>query len=880
MTAPTAACPSCGTPLLPDAAFCQKCGAPTGAPVPPPDTTVLERLTAALADRYRIERELGKGGMATVFLAHDLRHERDVAIKVLHPELAADLGADRFEREIRVSAKLQHPHILSLFDSGTADGLFFYVMPFVKGESLRDRLDRENMLPVDDAIGITLEVADALGHAHGLGIVHRDIKPENIMLSGGHALVTDFGIARAVSAAGDQKLTRTGTAVGTPLYMSPEQAYGDEVGPTSDLYSLACVAYEMLTGQPPFTGSNARAIMARHTMEAVPGIRVVRDAVPEEVEEAILAALAKVPADRPKTAAEFATMLGTPLGSTTARRAALSRYVSKPRVTAAMRRVPLWRRVPVLAGAGAVILLGAVGAWYGLRGRGHAADAGGLDRTTVAVLYFEDRSRGGELGYLADGLTEGLIGALHEVRELKVISASGSGQYRGSSLALDSIARALGAGTLVRGSVEQAGANVRVTVRLVEGNTGADFGEGASIERPASEALTLVDSLVQQVAGLVRTRLGEGIRVREQQQGTHNADAWVLVQRAERSRKLMDSAASAGDSMAVARFSASADSLLALAERADARWADPTRMRGLIAYRRSRLYVGDPSAAGRWIQAGLGHVGRALSNAPRDPDALELRGNLRYWRWLLGLEADPVRGKALLDSAKADLELATTINPAQAGAWATLSHLYYNDEGSTLSDVNIAARRALEEDAFLSNADVVLQRLFFSSYDLGQFPQADQWCRDGHRRFPANPKFLECQLWVLTTSAKTPDPALAHTLADSLAKVSPERERAFARLQSNLLVAAVLARAGRSDSASALARVSTGDPVVDPSRDLTHVAAFVYTLLGDTTRAVSQLKTYLAANPTHRQGLADDPGWWFRPIAAAPAFRQLVGSAR
>ena len=865
---------------MPNAAFCQKCGAPTGAPPQAPEPSVLDRLTAALADRYRIQRELGKGGMATVFLAHDLRHERDVAIKVLHPELAASLGAERFEREIRVSAKLQHPHILSLFDSGTGNGLFYYVMPFVQGESLRDRLDREQMLPVDDAIGITLEVADALGHAHGLGIVHRDIKPENIMLSGGHALVTDFGIARAVSAAGqEQKLTQTGTAVGTPLYMSPEQAYGDEVGPTSDLYSLACVSYEMLTGQPPFTGSNARAIMARHTMEAVPSIRIVRDAVPEEVEEAILAAMAKVPADRPQTSAEFMALLGTPLGATSTRRAAASRYISKPRVTAAMRRVPVWRRTPVLVGAGAALVLAAAATFYGLRARrAAAADAGGLDRMTIAVLYFEDRSQGGALGYLADGLTEGLIGALREVRELKVISASGSAQYRGTSVPLDSIARALGAGTLVRGSVEPAGANVRVTVRLVEGNTGADFGEGASIERPASEALSLVDSLVQQVAGLVRTRLGEGIRVRQQQQGTRNADAWVLVQRAERARKLLDSAAAAGDTIAVARDAALADSLLAAAEHADARWPEPMRLRGLVAYRRSRLYVNDPTAAGRWIQTGLGHVNRALQVAPRDPDALELRGNLRYWRWLLGLEADPVRSKALLDSAKADLETATTINPAQAGAWSTLSHLYY--QTGTASDVNIAARRALEEDAFLTNADVVLQRLFFSSYDLGQFPQAAQWCTDGHRRFPANPKFIECQLWTMTTSARDPDPTLARTLADSMVRISAAPDRPFTRLQSNLLVAAVLARAGRADSARALTRASTGDPVVDPSRDLTHVAAFVYTLLGDTTRAVDQLKTYLAANPSHREGLADDPGWWFRPIAAAPAFRQLVGSTR
>jgi serine/threonine-protein kinase len=261
---------------------------------------ILSRLQAALVDRYAIQRELGRGGMATVYLAKDLKHDREVAIKVLHPELAATIGPERFDREIRIAAKLQHPNILGLFDSGEADGLLYYVMPFIYGESLRDKLNRDHMLPVEQAVHIALEVADALGYAHSLGIIHRDIKPENIMLSGGHALVADFGIARAASAAGGSaKLTETGMAVGTPLYMSPEQAVGEQVGPTADLYSLGCVLFEMLTGHPPFTGTNARQIMARHAMEPVPSIQVVRDTVPDHVEDAVMACLNKVVADRP-----------------------------------------------------------------------------------------------------------------------------------------------------------------------------------------------------------------------------------------------------------------------------------------------------------------------------------------------------------------------------------------------------------------------------------------------------------------------------------------------------------------------------------------------------------------------------------------------------
>jgi serine/threonine-protein kinase len=227
-------------------------------------TDVLARLSAVLADRYRLERKLGSGGMATVYLAHDLRHDRDVAIKVLHPDLGAALGSERFLAEIRTTARLQHPHILPLLDSGEADGLLYYVMPYVGGESLRERLARERQLPIDDAVRIAREVADALGEAHAHGIVHRDIKPENILLHGGHALVADFGIALAVQSAGGQRMTQTGLSLGTPQYMSPEQAMGDRaIDARSDVYALGAVTYEMLVGDPPFGGSTAQAVVAK-----------------------------------------------------------------------------------------------------------------------------------------------------------------------------------------------------------------------------------------------------------------------------------------------------------------------------------------------------------------------------------------------------------------------------------------------------------------------------------------------------------------------------------------------------------------------------------------------------------------------------------------
>jgi len=269
-----------------------------------------DRLAIALAGRYRIERELGRGGMGVVLLAHDLKHDRDVAIKVLQSADSHSVSGDRFLREIRIAAQLQHPNILSLIDSGTIDGQPYYVMPFVEGESLRDRISRESQLPIDDALQVAGEVADALHYAHEHGVIHRDIKPENILLAAGHAVVADFGVARALDPDTDARLTDTGTAIGTPAYMSPEQATG--VGGfdhRTDIYSLGCVLYEMLTGTPPYTGANPMAVIARKAHEPVPSVRVVRDTVPPHVEQTLLKALAKVPADRFSSARQFASAL-------------------------------------------------------------------------------------------------------------------------------------------------------------------------------------------------------------------------------------------------------------------------------------------------------------------------------------------------------------------------------------------------------------------------------------------------------------------------------------------------------------------------------------------------------------------------------------------
>jgi Tol biopolymer transport system component len=316
-------------------------------------TAVHDRLAGALAGRYRLERELGQGGMATVWLAHDLRHERDVAIKVLHPDLGAALGPERFLAEIRTTARLQHPHILPLLDSGQADGLLYYVMPVVTGESLRTRLDRERQLPVPDAVRLAREIASALDYAHRQGVIHRDIKPENILLHDGQALVADFGIALAVQQAGGARMTQTGLSLGTPHYMAPEQAMGERtIDARADLYALGAVTYEMLTGEPPFTGATVQAIIAKAMTEHPVPPRTVRDTIPPAVEEAVLVALARLPADRFATAAEYAAALG---GERSATVAATARSGARAPVSARAR----WRDPLVLALGGTTIALAA-----------------------------------------------------------------------------------------------------------------------------------------------------------------------------------------------------------------------------------------------------------------------------------------------------------------------------------------------------------------------------------------------------------------------------------------------------------------------------------------------------------------------------------------
>jgi eukaryotic-like serine/threonine-protein kinase len=825
--------------------------------------------------------------MAAVYLAHDVKHDRQVAIKVLHPELAATLGADRFEREIRLAAKLQHPHILGLHDSGVAEDLLYYVMPFVKGESLRDRLDRESMLPIDDALAIALEVNDALGYAHSLGVIHRDIKPENVLLSGGHALVADFGIARAILPdGGAQKLTATGMSMGTPYYMSPEQAAGETVGPTSDLYSLGCMLYEMLAGEPPFTGKNAMQIMARHAMEQVPSVRIVRSAVPENVEEAIFAVLAKVPVDRPQTAWQFAELMGLTSGHTASMRAR----------TTMTRRAPIagrtqtmefpstptkwWQRPVSLASGAAILLIGLIGAFTVWRGPRQIA-AMSPDARRIAVLYFDDKSPDRTLGAVADGLTEELIHSLSTAASLTTISRYGVERFRGNDASTDSVAHALRAGYVVRGDVEHEGDKVRVNVRLYDA-TGVDL-KRAAFAVPATNVSLMRDTLAVIASDLIRQQLGAEIQMGRQRSATENAEAWLLLQRGQQAKKNGEAANAKGDTAGFNREFLAADSLYGAAQKIDGRWSDPAWMRAALAYRRSRLVGNDPTLVRKWVEVGLPYAELAISIDPNNADAYETRGNLRYWLWLSAAATDPAKRQSALNDAKVDLEKSTLLNRNQAGAWSTLSHLYNYIPGATSNDVYLAAQHALDADEFLSSANLILSRLFNAAYDLGQFDKAKQWCDVAAKRFPADVRAVRCRLYLLTTRIEEPDIPKAWRLADSAVGLVAPGVRARERLTEEMLVAAVIARASKSqpslaDSARRVAKRSEGNATVDPVRDLAYYGAFVHTLLSDTTVAIGLLKQHLAASPYKAAGLRDDPGWYFRDIASDPRFKIAVSA--
>ena len=812
------------------------------------DVSLAGRLRAALAGRYTVERELGRGGMAVVYLARDVKHDRLVAVKVLRPEVSTSLGPERFLREISLAARLAHPHIVPLHDSGEAGGLLYYVMPYVEGETLRARLDREHRLDPAAAVALTREVADALDYAHRQGVVHRDIKPENILLEAGHAVVTDFGIARAISVAGS-RITTAGFALGTPEYMSPEQAAGESaVDGRSDLYSLGCVLFETLTGRTPF-GGDPRRVMAQQVGTPVEAIRKVVPGVSADVAAALERALAKAPEDRFTTAGAFAAALGG--GRQPLRRAT--------------------RRRLVVSGALVVLVAAAVMIWTSLR----RPVTPPLDPTHVAVLYFDDLSGDHSLGPTAAGLTEDLIDALADVPALTVVSPNGVRPYLGSRAAPESIARALHVGTLIAGSVARSGGRLRVSARLIDGMDGRQVASVALPDRPLQDLFRIQDSLTSALADALRTDLGQAITVQARKAGTADVRAWDLVRRADALMEDSRALLRLGDDAGGAARLHGADSLLASASEVDRRWTDPLLERGRVSLSLALLALEGPDGTRGFvaqIERGLGYTARALALGPGAPAALELRGILRYRLWQFG----PGATDSLVRQAEGDLRAAVGAEGGRARAWATLSDLLLAT--GRFAEADQAGRRALAADAYLTEGPSVIADLFTTMLHRERFTEARDWCTQGRARYPTDPNLIDCPLRILGWSGE------GHAAVDSAWRLLAALDRedsldraSVSRLERRLLVGMVLARSGERDSARAVlrrTRAGVADSIWDPLRQ---DEAYIDLLIGDRDEALRQLTRIVQGSPETGTYLARNP--WFRALQGDPRFQRLTGAS-
>jgi TolB-like protein len=612
-----------------------------------------DQLQAALGTQYTIEREIGRGGMATVYLAQDAKHHRSVALKVLHADLAASLGSERFRREIAIAAKLQHPHILTVLDSGeTPTGLLWFTMPYIEGESLRDRLRRQHQLPLDDALRITREIALALDYAHRHGVIHRDIKPENILLVDGQAMIADFGIARALGAGGaptGATLTETGMAIGTPAYMSPEQAAGERsLEGTTDVYSLGAVLYEMLTGEPPFTGATAQAIAAKMMAGDPPSVRRTRPTVPVSVDTAVRKALSPVPADRYATAAEFARTLDT-----------AERTATAPVVGAPSRAIPFganaWRRSPVWAVL--IALVAGVAVYFVRHSRGQVTTGSG-DTLAIAVLPFDNVGDSAD-AYFADGMTDAVRGKLASLSGLTVTAPVSSSQYRHTTKTPQQIGRELGVRYLLMGRVRWAktasgASRVQVTPALVEAATAADKWD-APFDAPLTDVFQVQSDIATRVVQALKLTLTPAARQALATRPTANLDAYDAY---VRGRAIMEQGGAANFNRQAIPFFAEAvrrDSTFALA------WAALAQAHLAATGVTLSAEAADDADAGRLAAK------RALELAPDLPEAHAAQALYYYIvprdlkralaEYQAGLAATPDNPSLLSGASVAELEL-------------------------------------------------------------------------------------------------------------------------------------------------------------------------------------------------------------------------------
>lgn len=871
---------------------------------------VIDRLKFALKDRYELERELGRGGMATVFLARDLRHRRPVALKVLHPELAHSLGPERFQREIETVARLQHPNILAVHDSGEAEGQLWFTMPLVDGETLRDRLTRERQLSLDVALRITTESARALQYAHDHGVIHRDIKPENLLLTAdGTALVADFGIAKALTEGG-ARLTETGMSIGTPAYMSPEQAAGErQLDARTDVYSLATVLYEMLAGEAPFTGPSAQAIIAKRFMGDVPRVRTVRPSVPEHVEAAITRALAPVAADRFSSAADFARALHAT--TTTAPPTAHPSFPDRNRPRQRTRLAAMVLAVAILIGFGGLQL------W---RRASPAADS--QDAKVLAVLPFENLGDSGD-AYFADGLANDLRMKLAEIPGLQVVARASSNEYKGTTKPQRQIARELRVHYLLTGTVQwEKGAGVsrvRVTPELVDArrDDAPRTQWGDQFDAAMTGVFQVQADIAKQVAHALNVELGDSARRELAAEPTRSIPGYDAFLRGE--------AASQG--MTTFEPSSLRDAIAAY-EEAVALDSSFTRAWAQLARAHATLYLlGTPTPAG--AEAARRAAERARALAPDRPEGHQALG--AYYSLVLGDKARAYieDSTALsLDPANPELLGAVGFAEFQLGRWdAAREHLeraaqldpYSGAVASQLGQVLLCLRRYPEAEQVLDHALALLPENLNVRVDRATVSLAQGDLAEARAILNAAPaevgrtdlvamvgNYLDL-VWVLDdaqqqlllrlgpgafdsramwgivlaqTHALRGDTAKARVFADSAQQAfGPALQATSSDAQRYALRGLALAYLGERDAAI---RAGTQGVALAPiDRDaymgpyVQHQLARIYLLLGDREKAIDHLEPLLQFPYTlSPDWLRIDPN--FDPLRGHPRFERLV----
>jgi serine/threonine protein kinase/tetratricopeptide (TPR) repeat protein len=871
-------------------------------------------LAEALRDRYAIEGELGRGGMATVYLARDLKHKRPVALKVLRAELAASLGPERFQREIEFAARLQHPHILTVLDSGDVAGQLWFTMPYVEGESLRARLIREGQLPIEVALRIAWEAAQALQYAHDHGVIHRDIKPENLLLTtDGNTLVADFGIARAL--AGDEHLTQTGMSVGTPAYMSPEQASGDKaVDARTDIYSLGCALYEMLAGEPPYTGPTAQSIIMKRFAEPVPSVRRGRPSVPERVDQVVQRALAPVPADRFATAAQFAQALAVPAITP----------VAMPTVVAPGSRTQPRRRpwIPVgLATLAAGFLLGG-GVLFAWRRSHHEEVAGDASARKMLVVLPFDNLGPAEDEYFADGLTEAISTRLGSVPRLGIIARQSAMQYKRTPKSPKQIGQELGVQYILSGTVrwDRPGggpSRVRVSPQLIAvGDQRQLWAE--QYDTTLASVFEVESSLAKQVARALDLALGGSERQSLEAVPTRNLDAYDAYLRG---KEATDRGFDPGDYAEALRMYERA---VVLDPSFAAAFAELSITHAFIYW----VYI-DRSAA-RLARAKEA-VDRAQQLAPDLPEthlalaSYYYRSALDYDRALAELSAvertrpgDPElarwrgyirRRQGRWEESVVDLQRATLLNPRAAIGYADLgdSYLYLRRFADALATYD----RGLALNP--GSSDIALHKTFAYLSQTGDLPGVQRIMPDLRQRVspvggptgvigladlvPLLSRQQEELLLQISPEAFVGDTvgwALARAMVyrawaqDAPARAAFEAARAAlerrlaVRPDDHLLLAEhglALAGLGRAAEAvrqgmRAVALRSTAQDAVDGPLVATNLAR-IYTMLGRTDAAIDQLEVILSKpGPLSPAWLRADPFW--APLRGNPRFERVI----